>query len=650
MNWKHDFSNLKPYEIVVSWRAPVLGLDSPDSPAGQNSTWARLIRRKWKVWYHVDNEYKPTTVIATYVRAWRTNDWILSSGDSPLQEVNYDNHEFLWKKKIEITQTIFGWDVSSINFTSTIEATIFHTIGSWVTLLPNIYADLIALQTAMQANIFDLQYPWYTINIITNLWHSYFTITGSGTFPINGFQLWLLDLSSGIYIIWPNADATNITFNTWNSFWTTEIVKMTEKVFVNATDKALFIKPKIDYIYSWKPKWWSYPENNQWWTVPSFTAWSYEMNLFFETDWIVSWIHINPTYYNTFRDIIDTINTNFSINWSSFRVINSWNNRILVTDNQFNILEWWNSYFSNNNYVTIQIEIFSFNDAAYLILPNSDAKDMGVDNIEIIKQLSWLHYWYLPSSNWSSWQLPTPKIRLEKPRFPKSIEYMHDNVVAWNYKLYWYPEVVTQDIPDSLIAQWVRLAFGYYRLSKTWQKRSRHKKYARPSHWVNWQALSGATRWGWHFFNLDPLAWDRPSKRDVVSNGQVIPFWEWLHNRFTDNIACKYRDAGWLIHPLTIIWPRRAQRRQQATQDSPSSKYFNTSHYSPFRIVCRYEYQIAPWKWIAWPISDKLCIVYKVPPFSRNDISSVSIGKECCDINLLRNPSEFIAYIEKSKI
>ena len=70
---KHSLSNLKPYEIVIEDRAPVMWLNSPDAPAW----FSRIQRRKWKERYHLDDKHNPTTIIAKYVRAGRRNEWML---------------------------------------------------------------------------------------------------------------------------------------------------------------------------------------------------------------------------------------------------------------------------------------------------------------------------------------------------------------------------------------------------------------------------------------------------------------------------------------------------------------------------------------------------------------------------------------------
>jgi len=77
MNWQKTYSNLKPYEVVIKWRAPNNN-DVLDLPAGI----AKIQKRKWKIWYHVNDEFHPTAIINTYIRAWRTNKWLLLSQSS----------------------------------------------------------------------------------------------------------------------------------------------------------------------------------------------------------------------------------------------------------------------------------------------------------------------------------------------------------------------------------------------------------------------------------------------------------------------------------------------------------------------------------------------------------------------------------------
>lgn len=58
-------------EIVIEDFAPTLDIHKP---AGK---FANIQKRKYKLRYHVDNKFNPTTVIDVYVRSWRRNEWML---------------------------------------------------------------------------------------------------------------------------------------------------------------------------------------------------------------------------------------------------------------------------------------------------------------------------------------------------------------------------------------------------------------------------------------------------------------------------------------------------------------------------------------------------------------------------------------------
>lgn len=58
-------------EIVIEDFAPTLDIHKP---AGK---FAAIQKRRYKLWYHVDNKYNPTTVIGIYVRSGIRNEWML---------------------------------------------------------------------------------------------------------------------------------------------------------------------------------------------------------------------------------------------------------------------------------------------------------------------------------------------------------------------------------------------------------------------------------------------------------------------------------------------------------------------------------------------------------------------------------------------
>jgi hypothetical protein len=69
---------------VIEDFAPTLDIHKP---AGK---FPSIQKRRWKTWYHVDNKFNPTTIINTYVRAGRKNEWMLIENQEPISCLSLD--------------------------------------------------------------------------------------------------------------------------------------------------------------------------------------------------------------------------------------------------------------------------------------------------------------------------------------------------------------------------------------------------------------------------------------------------------------------------------------------------------------------------------------------------------------------------------
>jgi hypothetical protein len=69
---------------VIESFAPTLAIHKP---AGM---FPSIQKRRWKTWYHVDNKFNPTTIINTYVRAGRKNEWMLIENQEPISCLSLD--------------------------------------------------------------------------------------------------------------------------------------------------------------------------------------------------------------------------------------------------------------------------------------------------------------------------------------------------------------------------------------------------------------------------------------------------------------------------------------------------------------------------------------------------------------------------------
>lgn len=138
-------------EIVIEDFAPTLDIHKP---AGK---FPSIQKRRWKTWYHVDNKFNPTTIINTYVRAGRKNEWMLIENQEPISclSLDYVNETYVTDNTPRSAFTTFltaiVWGVQSwTNFELWLE---------WI--VPNdFYTDISRWDNWL--NLFNT-YPWQTL-------------------------------------------------------------------------------------------------------------------------------------------------------------------------------------------------------------------------------------------------------------------------------------------------------------------------------------------------------------------------------------------------------------------------------------------------------------------------------------------------------
>jgi len=241
------------------------------------------------------------------------------------------------------------------------------------------------------------------------------------------------------------------------------------------------------------------------------------------------------------------------------------------------------------------------------------------------------------------WSLPTPQIT---QLAWSDIQIIKEK--SWHdVRLHKAPIVVVQDLSPSQIAQWVKLAFGYYRASKSRSNKFRGNWYKAwyvwPSHFVAWVCPNdwSNTRGGIHSDWLDKIA-----QYDITNHGQVIDFWQSLSNRVVfDDLT--YRDNFWNNQLITVaIQPRR----KKASRNYLSGKYHYSTRYAPLYFVARYEFKQPDWTRQSGPESKIFSMVHLHHPFIYDPIASATFWVACWQINPLFIIEDMVVFNSTSRL
>lgn len=255
------------------------------------------------------------------------------------------------------------------------------------------------------------------------------------------------------------------------------------------------------------------------------------------------------------------------------------------------------------------------------------------------------------TASWWAW-LSAPKVRLSPweiwvSQFATIDRYKYaGNSVWWQYKLFRYPEVIAQDLTDEQIEKWVRVEMiSYHRWKWLSSKINIDSWYKVPSSWVWWvntlQTIfpNANTRW-W----LSPvhqnmwwglLAVDRPNHYKVSSQNEVIPVWQYLHNRMTQ-VDVKYRDIYWNDKDLVCLCPAQWLRK---FRNASWTRFWYSSRYTPYYFAFRYIMKDENWFWfISWPITPIIKLTQEDHPFSFDPIASTNNWSICLKVSWMHNP------------
>ncbi|HNG96894.1 MAG TPA: hypothetical protein PLW93_01330 [Candidatus Absconditabacterales bacterium] len=258
----------------------------------------------------------------------------------------------------------------------------------------------------------------------------------------------------------------------------------------------------------------------------------------------------------------------------------------------------------------------------------------------------------LPQS--SSGGLPMPKVRLQHGTQAQPFAVVDwykygGNATGGQYKLFNYPEVITMDLTDEQIAKgvWVEMLV-YNRGKSQYPDGNNDSGYKIPvSHIGGVNTLGNLdTRGGTQtFIGAGPLAVDRPNHYKVTDRNQVIPVWEYLHNRMSQ-VGIAYNDAttGSTNYAgcLTV-----SQGMRNSGSNLPNNRFGYSTRYRPLYFKFRY-IMLADdgYSYISGPLTPTIKLAQKEHPFDYNAVKSTQYGYTVNDLNIGASPDEAQCWFE----
>ncbi len=320
--------------------------------------------------------------------------------------VNYKNH-FLKGAK---TTNYLGWDYR--NFTFDCDTDLLYVIFS---------DDNSSYSTTVGAgNLDDL--IGKILDVYNNSWAGNSTvieIIKDGNFfyiktsnPQNNLQITIRNDTTGI---WGDGtldyESDGIDGRKPYNFDVVEVeeyIRVTDATY-DVTDKALVKKQSSTVsTYTGNVIGWSEPEGVQWSNVPLFDTRVWDIRTNIETDGLgyVSYPSIVGSY-NTFSELIDTLNSQLISYGSSFRLIGTTDNRIFLTDLAGNlIIGSTDPYFTNHNFNVLELNIIDNVTGSDFLIKGANPKDFSVTNVLFTTSETILSFVNLPQSN--SVNIPVP--------------------------------------------------------------------------------------------------------------------------------------------------------------------------------------------------------------------------------------------------
>lgn len=248
---------------------------------------------------------------------------------------------------------------------------------------------------------------------------------------------------------------------------------------------------------------------------------------------------------------------------------------------------------------------------------------------------------------WSSWGLPTPKVRLNNVWSFVSVDrYKYWGNSIWGqYSIFRYPEVVAMDITQDQIEKWIYVEMLAYHRGKYWRDINNDSAYKVPSSWIWWintlQSIYPwilSTRWWSSKIHMNMWWWnllvDKPNHYKVNSQNEVINVWQYLNNRMTI-VPVSYRDISWLDQSIECLCPANWLRRFSNT---PWSRFWYSARYTPYYFRFRYIMKDENWYWfISWPLSPIIKMTQEEHPFKFDAVASTINNSVCVNINTSAN-------------
>lgn len=633
--WKHNYQNLKPYEIVIEDRDPILGINSPDAPAW----FSRIQKRKWKIWMN-------RITGKEFVRKSKhENERVEKAGGwCPSNVVEYDNHYFVWRNATVTPWTIqYWWDVSAIipYLNQDLVLWFGEQNSVWVSSVQITLFTLQAIAEWFQQQWLDPNYPaWYVLSIEWNNLIISWTWVWPAPIPLTTFVFGAYDPINWVFLLptdvdWNYSYPDEIITPWTETLWDCEIVRVTPTTFDCTTDEVFFTKPLETITLNGEYVWWSNPESVQRGTVQQRDNRTWEVNFTdLETDWLP--LTTTPSVsqaFASFNALVTELNNQLITYGSTFRLVAVGNDRVLVADINYNVLPAWDPYFSTNQFNNMSVQIVDSVTGEYLI-KWTNPKAFTLSNVTYQKWIGGMYKGTIWCWGWGS--LPIPKVMLDNNNRTAVVSDLNNTQL---YVLSSPPVVNVQDLTQAQIDAWVRIEFLYYRTAKHKTSRSKSWKawfvHPAPTDSSSWTAIYlDWTRWWYHNW----VAQFRPSEFPVIANNTNIPVWEALHSRFRDT-SVAYRDVSANIAYVNAPCPNRMQQKIGNLNYVWQYKTYSTK-FRPLYIAFRYAIRKADWTRESWPMSKTFAVTTLVHPFRDNAAASAIHWLPVTEIDRRYNPYE----------
>lgn len=251
--------------------------------------------------------------------------------------------------------------------------------------------------------------------------------------------------------------------------------------------------------------------------------------------------------------------------------------------------------------------------------------------------------------------LPVPKVRL-KPNSSEAPETVSIRTVGFGgvgdvsaITLFRAPDVVAMDVSDAQIEAGLFVEMLHYTRAKNRNARStanpdsnRAAGYKVPSPFIggvnHLEVYGDTTRGG------GPVgSGDRPNHYQVTYKNQVVPVWEYFHNRLVLG-PVQYNDA--VLGAGQFIDAPFQLTNYRSSGYYATSRFPYDGRFTPYRVMFRYiVWDDTAKRFISGPTSPVVEISSKHFPFEYDAVASAQQNNQVANINPLFNAKEMKAHL-----